>query len=260
MDDFRNRTRTLLGNDKTNLIKESTAAVFGLGGVGSYALESIARAGFGTIIICDFDIVDITNINRQLLTLHSNIGKQKCELAQARIHDINPDCSVHQFPIRVSAETLHRFDSFHIDIAIDCIDSVEDKINLIEYLAKRSVYTVTSMGAAQRLNPNLIETVPVLKTSGCPLAKKVRKALRDKNRVLDTPVNYSNTYAVISREAAIPRSGDLGSISYLPALFGLHAGAKAIDLILTEQKRETNHQTRPIRPGMLLELRLTQED
>ncbi|MFW6366879.1 MAG: tRNA threonylcarbamoyladenosine dehydratase [Spirochaetota bacterium] len=223
MADFTERTVRLIGEQNVRRLKGSTVAVFGLGGVGSYALEAVARAGVGRIIIADFDTVDITNINRQLLTLHSNIGMEKTALAAERIREINPGCTVFPHQTRICTDTLPLFDGYAIDAAIDCIDSVEDKIELLVYLNRRKIITVSSMGAALKTDPSRIEVMPIHETRVCPLAKRIRRALRERN------VSEGGIYAVSSTEAPIPlRERPLGSISYLPALFGLHCAAETL--------------------------------
>lgn len=229
MADFTDRTARLIGAAGVARLAGSTVAIFGLGGVGSCALEAVARAGVGTIIMIDDDTVDVTNINRQLLSLHSNIGKLKTETAAARVTDINPACTVYTHSTRITRESVSLLDGYTIDVAIDCIDSVEDKIALLSYLDARNIVTVSAMGAALKRDPAQIEVVLLEKTTVCPLARKIRRALKD--------VRSSGTiYAVSSREQpqSIP-PGPLGTLSYMPALFGLRCAAAGIEHLLRDK-------------------------
>lgn len=225
--DFTERTRKIIGDDGQQKLINATVAVFGVGGVGSYALEALARAGVGTIIITDFDTVDVTNINRQLLTLHSNVGQNKCDIATERLKEINPEISVISHPLMIKPSNLDTYDSYEIDLAVDCIDMVESKIALLAYFYERGIHTVSSMGSALKKDPSKIQVGDIKKTSHCPLAKKVRKGLKEM-------AIHEGVECIFSTEEAdvVNREKPLGTISYMPALFGLHAAARSIDYLL----------------------------
>ncbi|MDA3900518.1 MAG: tRNA threonylcarbamoyladenosine dehydratase [Spirochaetes bacterium] len=224
---FTNRTSRLLGTQAVDDLKQATVAVFGLGGVGSFAAEAIARVGVGTIIITDFDIIDITNINRQLYALHSTIGQRKCEIAQNRILDINQECTVYSHNEYISSKTLMLYDNYRIDCAIDCIDSVDSKLDLIEYLNKRNIPVVTSMGAANKTDPLAIRIADIHKTHQCPLAKTIRKGLRERN------IRHNITAVYSTEQPKKPSTpGPLGSIATIPSIFGLTCASAALTILL----------------------------
>lgn len=233
---FSDRSERLLGKDAIEILNNSTIAIFGLGGVGSFATEAIARLGVGTIIITDFDVVDITNVNRQLYALHSTIGKKKTDIAYDRVRDINPKCNIHKHTIFVSDQNFNLYDIYQIDCVIDCIDSIESKISLIEYMNKRGIPVVTSMGAANKTDPSAIKTADIHKTHQCPLAKIVRKGLRERNVM-------NNVTAIYSTEAPIKPStpGPLGSIATIPSIFGLYCASSALKILTSHMLPDIYH-------------------
>lgn len=225
---FSDRSERLLGKNAIDKLKRSTVAIFGLGGVGSFAAEAIARLGVGTIIITDFDVIDITNINRQLYALHSTIGKNKTDIAFDRILDINKKCTIHKHNLFISEKNINLYDIYQPDCVIDCIDSIDSKISLIEYMNKREIPVVTSMGAANKTDPSAIRTADIYKTHQCPLAKIVRKGLKERS-IID------NVTAVYSTEPPIKSSnpGPLGSIATIPSIFGLTCASATLKIITT---------------------------
>lgn len=172
------RTRRLLGDENTRILGSKTIAIAGIGAVGGYALEALARIGIGHFILVDFDRVSESNINRQILALHSTIGELKTDAAERRVMDINPECIIDKHPVVISSDNLGIFSS--ADIILDCIDSLGAKIELLSYAYEQGIPAVSSMGAALRRSVMHIHIADIMDTYGCPLAKEVRKGLRKK--------------------------------------------------------------------------------
>ena len=172
------RTRRLLGDENTRILGSKTIAIAGIGAVGGYALEALARIGIGHFILVDFDRVSESNINRQILALHSTIGELKTDAAERRVMDINPECIIDKHPVVISSDNLGIFSS--ADIILDCIDSLGAKIELLSYAYEHGIPAVSSMGAALRRSVTHIHIADIMDTYGCPLAKEVRKGLRKK--------------------------------------------------------------------------------
>ena len=218
----------LIGEEKTDILQSKTVAVFGLGGVGSFALEALARAGVGKIIVCDGDVVDVTNINRQLYALHSTVGVPKTVLAKARILDINPDAQVEEYNLFFSKETLHQFDFSGVDYIVDCIDTVTSKILLVE--AAKSAYKpiIACLGTGNKLDPTAFKVADIYQTRMCPLAKVLRKELKDRG-IDSLKVVYSEEQPLtpIAQDKRTP-----ASISFVPPVAGfILAGQVIKDLI-----------------------------
>lgn len=238
------RTQQLLGKAAMERIKRSTVAVFGLGAVGSFAVEAIARTGVGNIHLIDFDRVDASNINRQLLALHSTIGRQKAGLARERVNDINPDCHVECHDSFVNAESLDDLLSGKIDVVVDAIDGLNSKINLIVGARQLDLSVVSSMGAAGRTDISMIKTGDISETCVCPLARVVRQRLHRRGVYEGIRAVYSTEkplnkqpYDLEDAVDALPDHGrsrpPLGSISWVPGVFGLTIAGEVIDIITT---------------------------
>ena len=172
------RTRRLLGDENTRILGSKTIAIAGIGAVGGYALEALARIGIGQFILVDYYRVSESNINRQILALHSTIGELKTDAAECRVMDINPECTIEKYPVVISSDNLSIFSS--ADIILDCIDSLGAKIELLSYAYEHGIPAVSSMGAALRRSVTHIHIADIMDTYGCPLAKEVRKGLRKK--------------------------------------------------------------------------------
>ena len=172
------RTRRLLGDENTRILGSKTIAIAGIGAVGGYALEALVRIGIGHFILVDFDRVSESNINRQILALHSTIGELKTDAAECRVMDINPECTLEKYPVVISSDNLSIFSS--ADIILDCIASLGAKIELLSYAYEHGIPAVSSMGAALRRSVTHIHIADIMDTYGCPLAKEVRKGLRKK--------------------------------------------------------------------------------
>ena len=204
----------LLIGDKINILKNKTILVLGLGGVGGYIVESLARCGIGNLILVDYDKVDITNINRQIIATYTNIGKLKTECFKERIATINKDCNItiiNEFYGNDNKESIFIKD---IDYVIDCCDSLESKKILIEECFKRNIPIVSSMGTGNKFHPELFKITKLKKTEYDPLAKKLRFLLKNKRELLEVDVLYST-------EKPTEYKGKIGSISYVPSVAGL---------------------------------------
>ena len=172
------RTKLLLGEQKIKKIFESKVTVVGLGAVGSFAVEILARVGVGNLTLVDFDVVQESNINRQLYALHSTINIKKAELAKNRVLDINPNCKVKTFDVFVNTDTLNTIFSETPDIVIDAIDSYNPKLRLLEYCYKHNIKIISSMGAALKTDPFSIKYADLFETHHCKLAERLRGDLR----------------------------------------------------------------------------------
>jgi len=172
------RLTLLTGAETASALEKSGVMVVGLGGVGSWAAEALVRSGVGRISLVDFDTVCVSNINRQLQALNSNLGRLKTEALGERLKDINPSCEIKLFPVVFSKETSGQLDINGADFVIDAIDTLESKLDLIELSLAAGKRLFSSMGMAQKLDPTLIRTADIWQTSGCPLARLVRQGLR----------------------------------------------------------------------------------
>lgn len=215
------RTIDLIGRPAFEKLQNSSVCVFGCGGVGSYVVEALARSGVGRITIVDNDVVDRSNINRQLIALNSTVGMPKAQAAAERVADINPDCIV--TPVELFFDSEHTI-PLDFDYIADAIDSVPSKLFLIEEAAKRGVPVISAMGTGNKLNPSEFEVSDISKTSYCPLAKKMRCELRKRG------INHLKV--VYSREEPAVRAVPPASISFVPGSAGLLMAGEIIkDLI-----------------------------
>ena len=229
-----NRQSLLIGEEHTQKLINSSVIIFGLGGVGGFTIEGLSRAGIGTITLVDFDTVDITNLNRQLIATHSTIGEVKTNLFKKRILDINPDAKVCIYNLRVTPENAFTlFDGLKYDYIIDAIDTVSAKLALIEISKVKKIPIISSMGFGNKLDPTIIEVADISKTTVCPLARAMRQELKKRRikkvktvfstEVAKKPQNLDN-----SREKAI----NVGSVSFVPSVAGLIIAGEVIkDLI-----------------------------
>lgn len=215
------RTIGLIGGPAFEKLKNSSVCVFGCGGVGSYVVEALARSGVGKITIVDNDVVDRSNINRQLIALNSTVGMPKAQAAAKRVADINPDCVV--TPVELFFDSEHTI-PLDFDYIADAIDSVPSKLFLIEEAVKLGVPVISAMGTGNKLNPSEFEVADISKTSYCPLAKKMRYELRKRG------INHLKV--VYSREEPAVRAVPPASISFVPGAAGLLMAGEIIkDLI-----------------------------
>lgn len=225
------RTELLIGKQAIEKLKQAKVAVFGIGGVGSYVVEGLARAGVGSFILVDKDIVDKTNINRQIIATHKTIGLKKVEVAKQRILDINPDAVVETYSEFFMPNSPDLFDK-KTDYVIDCIDTITSKLELIVRAKNMNIPIISCMGTGNKLDPTKFEVTDISKTSVCPLAKVIRKELR--NRGINTlKVVYSKEEPIKTNIFGEETKKQIpGSISFVPSVAGLIIAGEAIkDLI-----------------------------
>lgn len=220
------RTETLIGKEALEKLTKSRVAVFGIGGVGGYVVEALTRAGVGNLDLIDNDDVNITNINRQIIALHSTLGKSKVEVARDRVLDINPNINVKTFKIFFMPENSCEFDFTQYDYVVDAIDSVTGKIELVIKSQEANTPIISCLGTGNKLHPEMFEIDDIYKTSVCPLAKVMRTELK-KRGVKKLKVLYSKETPIKKAGQRIP-----ASISFTPPAAGLIiAGEVVRDLI-----------------------------
>lgn len=238
IDNWLERTTLLLGEDKVLRLKQANVLIVGLGGVGAYAAEMIARAGVGRMTIADADVVSETNINRQLIALHSTIGRQKSELVAERLRDINPQIEltvVNRF-IK-DDETYALLDSAKFDYIIDAIDTLSPKLALIKGALDREIPLVSSMGAGAKTDPTKMEICDIARTHHCPLAHMLRKRLhkigiRTGFQAVFSPEPVREGAMVLCEEQN--KKSNTGTISYIPALFGIGCASVVVRGLIGE--------------------------
>lgn len=228
MEEIYQRTELVIGKENVNNLKKSKVCICGIGGVGSYVLEALVRAGIGTIVIIDKDVVDITNINRQLVATVDNVGKDKVEEAKKRINSINPSIQVIAIKDYIDSTNVDRYIETDCDYVVDAIDSVESKISLIKRCKQIGIRIISSMGMANRLEPLKIKVADISKTEVCPLAKVVRKRLKEEG-INKVKVVFSTEIAVKTKEKT------LGSTSFVPATAGLIIASEVVKDIINEK-------------------------
>lgn len=221
----------LVGDEAAARLKKAHVAVFGVGGVGSYAAEALARCGIGNITLIDDDVVSESNINRQLIALRSTIGLPKAEVMKNRIADINPDAKVTAVQKFYLPENASEFDFSKYDYVIDAIDTVSAKIDIAERTYRADIPCISSMGAGNKLHPELFEVDDIFNTSVCPLAKVMRRELK-KRGVKKLTVVYSKEKPLVPDEVTEnqihPKRRTPGSISFVPSAAGLIIAGHAV--------------------------------
>ena len=228
MKEFYSRTEMLLSEEGVEKLKNSCVAVFGVGGVGGYAVEALARAGVGEIHLVDSDRVSVSNINRQIIATHNTVGQYKTEAMKERIHSINPEAKVVCHSLFFDESTKTEFDFTKYSYVIDAIDSLSAKVELIATATEAGVGIISAMGAGNKLDPTQFEVSDISKTTVCPLARAVRIALR-KRGINHLKVVYSKEPPVIPPEVSdgvkkrVP-----GSISFVPSVMGLILAGEVI--------------------------------
>ena len=220
------RVISLVGTTNFEKIKKKTVLIIGLGGVGGYATESLVRSGIHNLIIIDHDKVDITNLNRQIISNNNNIGNNKVDEFKKRIFEINPECNVITHKIFLDKTNFDILDNYHIDYIVDCCDSVDTKKLLIDYSIKKNIKLISSMGTANKLDPTKLAIIDIRKTSYDPLAKILRKYVND----LKT---NKKIMVISSTEEPLKRQG-LSSLIFVPATAGILCGNYIIKDILKD--------------------------
>lgn len=236
MNNWLERTELLLGKEKLARLRSANVLVVGVGGVGAYAAEMIVRAGVGRMTIADADKVSETNINRQLVALHSTVGKEKCEVLAERLRDINPDLELKMVNRFIKdSETDALLDSEKFDYVVDAIDTLSPKLALIKGALEGGIPLVSSMGAGAKTDPTLMEIKDIAKTHHCPLAHMLRKRLHKIGikrgfRAVFSPEPVREGAMILCEEQN--KKSNVGTISYIPALFGIGCASVVIrDLI-----------------------------
>ncbi len=230
MSDRFERTERLIGRDAVNCLMSKRIAVFGVGGVGGYTVEALARSGVGTLDLIDSDTVSESNINRQIIALSSTVGRLKVEVAAERVRDINPNITVNAHPIFYSPETADSIDFTQFDYIIDAIDSVSGKIELVMRANEANVPIISAMGAGNKLDPTAFEVADIYNTSVCPLARVMRYELKRRG-IKHLKVVYSKEQPIVStcEQGGRPTPS---SIAFVPSVAGLIiAGEVVKDLI-----------------------------
>lgn len=237
MADWLDRTELLLGNEKLNKLKNCHVLVIGLGGVGAYAAEMLCRAGIGTMTIVDGDNVELSNLNRQLPGLHSNLHKEKAEVLAERFRDINPSINLTVVTEYLHGERMVEILSQKYDYVVDAIDTLAPKVFLIYHSLKLGLPIVSSMGAGGKLNPELVKSSDISKSYNCKLARVLRKRLGKLGIRKGIKVVFSAEEVpeeAVRVEEGLNKKSTVGTISYMPPVFGCHIASVVIrDLIET---------------------------
>ncbi len=242
MNEF-SRTELLIGQAALEKLQNSRVAIFGVGGVGGYVCEALVRSGVGHFDLIDNDTVSLTNINRQIIALHSTIGKLKVDVMKERMLDINPDVDVLVHPCFYLPETADQFDFSNYDYVVDAIDTVTGKIEIIVQADAHQVPVISSMGAGNKLNPAMMEVSDIYKTSVCPLARVMRRELK-KRHIKHCKVVYSKEKAIQPSQASLEKyvadseenftkKSIPGSTAFVPSVAGLILASEVIKDLIT---------------------------
>jgi tRNA threonylcarbamoyladenosine dehydratase len=238
------RNELAIGKEGLDIMKNSTVAVLGIGGVGSFVAEALARSGVGRLVLVDKDDVDITNINRQLHALLSTVGKPKADLMKERIKDINPECEVISLKMFYTEETYEEFFSYGLDFVVDASDTISYKIHLIKECLQRNIPLISSMGAANKTDPTRFMIKDISKTNTDPIAKVIRTRLRKEGIHKGVKVIFSDESPIVIREeirqevgkedakirkAKIPPSSN----AFVPSVAGLIAASHVVSELLS---------------------------
>ena len=247
------RTQLLYGQDNLRRLAASRVAVFGIGGVGGYVVEALARSGVGALDLIDDDRVCITNLNRQILATRKTVGKYKVDAAEERIREINPECEVRTYKTFYLPETQDQFDFHDYDYVVDAIDTVSGKLAIIENAKKAGVPVISSMGAGNKVDPAALEVADIYETSVCPLARVMRRECRkrgiDSLKVVysrETPIRPLEDMSISCRQHCVCPPGTVrkctqrrdipGSTAFVPSVAGLIIAAEVVK-DLTRQER-----------------------
>lgn len=228
MGNFLQRTSLLIGDNGIRRLQNASIIIIGLGGVGSYAAEGLARSGIGHLTLVDRDRVEATNINRQIPALHSTIGRFKCEVMAERIRDINPNIDLRILAVAYTLDTADIILDRPYDFVVDAIDSLADKIHLIKHCLEKGLPIISSMGAANRFDPLKFQITDIKNTQICPMARKIRRELRQLGIASGVPVVYSteNPHTLPGHQ-----STPLGSVSFVPGTAGLAMAGYVVNSI-----------------------------
>lgn len=218
----------LIGEEKFHQIESKTVAIVGLGGVGGYAVESLVRSGIKNLILVDYDTIDISNLNRQIITTTQNLETYKTDAAEDRMKQINPNCNIIKLNIKLNSENITELFSYSFDYLIDACDTILVKELLIKKCLEENIKIISSMGTGNKLNPTELEITDIRKTSYDPIAKKIRKYLKENQITKKVPVVYS-------KEKRDKFSGTIPSMIFVPATSGLLCANFVIKDIINEK-------------------------
>ena len=230
MEEKFSRTEMLIGNDGLEKLKDSKVAVFGLGGVGSFVCEGLARSGVGNFVLVDFDTVDESNINRQLIATVKTIGMHKVDLMRERILEINPEANVEVHREFYMADSTSDIITEDLSYAVDCVDTIMAKIAVICKCDEIGVPVISSMGTGNKLDPTMFEVADIYETSVCPLARIMKKDLRKRN-IEKLKVVYSKEHPINTNDCEINQNRKFkvkGSVSFVPSVAGLIIAGEVI--------------------------------
>ncbi|MHC0035799.1 tRNA threonylcarbamoyladenosine dehydratase [Pseudoneobacillus sp. C159] len=241
------RNELAIGQEGLDKLKDSTVAVLGIGGVGSFAAEALARSGVGRLVLVDKDDVDITNVNRQLIALLSTVGRPKVELMEERIRDINPECEVISLKMFYTEETYEQFFNYGLDFVVDASDTIMYKIHLMKECLTRKIPIISSMGAANKMDPTRFQIADISKTHTDPIAKVIRTKLRKEGIRKGIPVVFSDESPIVIREDVRKtvgnenspiRKGQMppSSNAFVPSVAGLVMASYVVREILSDIK------------------------
>lgn len=222
------RLEALVGVDAVNYLYDRSVFVLGVGGVGGYVCEALARSGIGKIILMDSDSVDITNLNRQIIALNSTIGMKKVLAMKERILDINPMCEVVCFDTFLTKDNISILDEVSFDFLVDACDTVSTKQSIIKYCLEKNIPFITCLGTAKKFDPSLLEITELKKTYNDPLARILRKYVKDNELKGFIPVLFSSELPIKCQE--------LGSTAFVPSSAGLMIGSYVIKKFLEQKK------------------------
>ncbi|GAB1483105.1 tRNA threonylcarbamoyladenosine dehydratase [Treponema sp.] len=232
MPDAFSRSELLLGPTALSILQDSRLAIFGLGGVGSFAAEALARSGIGSFILVDKDMVSLTNLNRQLVALHSTIGLPKVQVMRERMLDINPAAEIVAIQEFYDAQNASSILTGNLSYVVDAIDTISSKIDLIVRCRERGIPIISAMGAGNKLDPERLEIADLAVTSVCPLARVMRTELR-KRGIHNVPVVYSREEPLKTENRERGRSP--GSVPFVPSVAGLLLASRVVkDLVLKQ--------------------------
>ncbi len=220
MDNQFQRIEMLLGGEAVDRLQQARVAVFGVGGVGGFVCEALARSGVGRIGIVDKDVVDVTNINRQIIALHTTVGRPKVEVMRERINAINPNCQVDVFQQFILRDNIDEFPWEDYDYVVDAVDTVTAKIAMIEKAKEHGLYVISAMGAGNKLDPTQFKVADIEKTKVDPLARVMRRELKQRG--------IRNVKVVYSEEEPKVRLETPGSIAFVPSVMGLIIAGEVI--------------------------------
>ncbi len=225
---FLSRLEVLVGMDNLQTLKNKSVFILGLGGVGGYVCEALVRSGIGRVVLMDFDSIDITNINRQIIALHSTIGRLKVDVMKERILDINPDCQVDVYD-KFLDDDFSIIDDIHVDFIVDCCDTVSTKKKMISYCIMKKIPFLTCLGTAKKYDPSLLEITDLSKTYNDPLARILRKYVKDNHITSKIPVLFSSELPVNVKE--------LGSTAFVPSSAGVLIASYVVSYFIDKKKK-----------------------